>query len=209
MDEADFAALPRGRHNLTRDQVESAQRGRLLYGMAMVVAEKGYAATSVADVLKRVHISRDTFYQHFSDKEDCFLAALDGCAALLTNIVEVPLAEPDLDPLDQFDRAMALYLNTIVAQSALAKMYFLESFAAGERARRIRFAVQAQMGRRIVETFAGHPGWAGVPDPDFAVAVIGGAVSSMVMAALAEDRIGDIPGLREPIIAFLRYVLTP
>ncbi|WP_436498101.1 TetR/AcrR family transcriptional regulator [Actinokineospora sp. HUAS TT18] len=210
MDEADFAALPRGRHNLTRDQVESAQRGRLVYGMAMVVAEKGYTATSVADVLKRVHISRDTFYQHFSDKEDCFLAALDGCALLLSRIVDEPLTDSEsMDPLDRFERALVLYLETLVAQSALAKMFFLESLAAGERARRTRFAVQAEFTKRIADTFADHPGWARVPDRGFAVAVISGAISSMVLAALAEGRIAEIPALREPIMEFVRYVLTP
>ncbi|HVK25461.1 MAG TPA: TetR/AcrR family transcriptional regulator [Actinokineospora sp.] len=209
MDEADFAALPRGRHNLTRDQVESAQRGRLLYGMAMSVAEKGYVATSVADVLKRVHISRDTFYQHFSDKEDCFLAALDGCAALLSNLVEGPLIDGDGDPLERFDQALVLYLDTLVAQSALAKMFFLESFAAGERARRTRFAVLAEFGSRMADALADHPGWAGVPDREFAVGMISSAISSMVAAALAEGRVDELPALREPIMAFVRYVLTP
>ena len=52
--------------------------------MAQVVAEKGYAATTVADVVERAGVSRRTFYEQFADKEACFLAAYDvGLAVVL------------------------------------------------------------------------------------------------------------------------------
>ncbi len=58
----------------------ATQRERLLDGMARTVAEQGYAATSVADVLQAARISRRTFYERFADKEDCFIAAYDAIA---------------------------------------------------------------------------------------------------------------------------------
>ena len=72
--------LPRGPHRLAREVVEASQRGRLLDAMARVVAEKGYGAASVADVIARAGVSRQTFYVHFRDKLDCFLAAYDTFA---------------------------------------------------------------------------------------------------------------------------------
>src|ERR687887_842834 len=67
--------LPRGPHGLPRDVVVKSQRSRMLGALVEVVAEKGYAATTVADIIGRAGVSRTTFYQQFKDKEDCFLVA--------------------------------------------------------------------------------------------------------------------------------------
>src|SRR5882724_3806888 len=66
------ARLPSGRHGLAREAVVASQRGRLLDAMAEVVAEKGYQATTVADVVERAGVSRRTFYEQFPDREACF-----------------------------------------------------------------------------------------------------------------------------------------
>jgi AcrR family transcriptional regulator len=49
-------------------------RQRLLDGLALSIAEDGYAKTTVADIVRRARTSRRTFYEHFSSKEDCFIA---------------------------------------------------------------------------------------------------------------------------------------
>ena len=67
--------LPRGRHGLTREQVVQSQRERIFRAMAEVMAQKGYVATSVADVLRAAKVSRETFYEQFESKEDCFMSA--------------------------------------------------------------------------------------------------------------------------------------
>ena len=69
--------LPRGRHRLPREAVVQSQRERLLRAMAEVMADKGYARTSVADVLRVAHVSRETFYEQFASKEDCFMSAFE------------------------------------------------------------------------------------------------------------------------------------
>src|SRR3954452_13838898 len=69
--------LPRGPHGLERDVVLASQRGRMLAAMADAVARTGYAGTTVADVVAGAGVSRKTFYEHFSDREECFLAAFD------------------------------------------------------------------------------------------------------------------------------------
>src|SRR4051794_32391335 len=80
-------SLPRGPHGLAREVVAASQRGRLIDAIAHVVAEKGYARTTVADVIERAGVSRKTFYEHFRDKETCFLAAYDtGVEVLLATM---------------------------------------------------------------------------------------------------------------------------
>src|SRR6187401_183309 len=81
--------LPRGPHRLAREVVLASQRGRLIDAMAVVVAAKGYTAATVADVIGHAGVSRKTFYEHFRDKEACFLAVYDaGVEVLLATMRE-------------------------------------------------------------------------------------------------------------------------
>src|SRR3954468_6998447 len=81
--ERSASQLPKGRHGLSRAFIVHNQRERLLDAIANVVAQKGYAATRVGDITQHAGVSRKTFYELFSDKEDCFLAAYDAITALL------------------------------------------------------------------------------------------------------------------------------
>src|SRR3954453_9402858 len=51
--------------------------------MAGTMAEKGYVATSVADVLRAAKVSRETFYEQFDSKEDCFMSALEAATGVV------------------------------------------------------------------------------------------------------------------------------
>ena len=73
-----LSVLPRGRHAAPRPVVREAQRARMLAAMVQVVAEKGYGRVAVADVIERAGVSRKTFYEQFSNKDDCFVAAYDA-----------------------------------------------------------------------------------------------------------------------------------
>src|ERR687887_1541556 len=105
--------LPRGPHGLPRDVVVKSQRSRMLGALVEVVAEKGYAATTVADIIARAGVSRTTFYQQFKDKEDCFLQAYRrGATAQLGRVVEA--VESASDPLEQLRRNLRAYLAALV-----------------------------------------------------------------------------------------------
>ena len=69
--------LPAGRHGLPREVVAENQRERLLNGVVDAVAEHGYNATTIGAITEAAKISRRTFYEHFKDKEGCFLAAYE------------------------------------------------------------------------------------------------------------------------------------
>src|SRR3954454_10306657 len=61
-----------------REEAERNQRERLFAAMVATVAEKGYEATTVADLVKLSGVSRSAFYRHFEDKQACFLAAIEA-----------------------------------------------------------------------------------------------------------------------------------
>ena len=83
--------LPKGPHGLSSEEVIASQRERIFAAIIDAVAEKGYVHTSVADVLAHAKVSRLTFYQLFSDKEDCFVSAFEARAALLAQLLRAVL----------------------------------------------------------------------------------------------------------------------
>ncbi len=119
---------------LPPDQVARNQRERLFAALVAVVAEKGYEATRVADLLDLSGVSRSAFYEHFGDKEDCLLAALDAFvgptigAIASVNAGSKPLGE------EQARIAFEAIVRLIVAQPATSRMCFVEIYAAGPRA---------------------------------------------------------------------------
>src|SRR5437588_12617692 len=96
----DAAPLPRGRHNLRPAVVRASQRVRLLAGVTAVVAHRGYAAATITEVARRAGVSPNVFYEHFTDLEDCFVAAYDVFAATLTDRITVAAAAGDGGLLD-------------------------------------------------------------------------------------------------------------
>src|SRR5918995_4482191 len=117
--------LPRGTHGLDRDVVEASQRTRLLEAVGRAVAERGYAAATIDDVVRRAGVSKKTFYDHFADKQDCFLAAYEAASEELLARVEEAHAG-DGDWLERTRAGIAAYLRWLAADPALARVYLVE-----------------------------------------------------------------------------------
>ncbi len=121
--------LPPGRHGFSRDFVSQSQRERLLNGVVDAVAEHGYNATTIAQLIEAASVSRRTFYEHFAGKEDCFLAAYEVIAAHVGDSLgeaEAQAAWPE--------RARALLgtlLGVFAADPTVARFVLLEPLAAG------------------------------------------------------------------------------
>lgn len=87
--------LPRGRHGLPRELVVENQRARLVSSMIEAVAELGYGKATVAKVTKPAKVSRRTFYETFSNKEDCYRAAYEASFEYLRDQALAAAAEED------------------------------------------------------------------------------------------------------------------
>ena len=145
----------------TAPDPEGSHRARLLAGMAEAVREHGYAATTVAEVVANARTSRRTFYQHFEDRDACFLALFDALAAqLLEAITEGATGEGPY--LARLDAALAAYFERVAAEPELTRSVILELPAIGpagvarDREATERIARQLVV---LVEEAAGH-------DPD-------------------------------------------
>jgi AcrR family transcriptional regulator len=69
--------LPRGEHNLPRGFVVFNQRERIFDAIAKLTASGGYPALSLEDIAAQAAISLQTFYSHFENKEEAFLATYE------------------------------------------------------------------------------------------------------------------------------------
>jgi AcrR family transcriptional regulator len=94
-----YPSLPRGRHGISREEVAGNQRLRLMGAAAEAIAERGYAALVVGDVIDRARVSRATFYKLFEDKRDCVLAsqtwAFEQVRSSIAAAVAAAADEPD------------------------------------------------------------------------------------------------------------------
>lgn len=68
--------LPRGRHKLSASEIARNQRERIVHALARESYERGYAAITVTDIVRRAGISRNVFYEQFADKQTAGVAAL-------------------------------------------------------------------------------------------------------------------------------------
>jgi AcrR family transcriptional regulator len=80
--------LPAGRHGLSPDLVGENQRARLTAAAAESLAERGYGAITVTDVVKRAGVSTSTFYKRFDDLWGCLAAAYEAGAERLCEAIE-------------------------------------------------------------------------------------------------------------------------
>jgi AcrR family transcriptional regulator len=193
-------SLPRGPHRLAREIVLASQRGRMLDAIAQVVAEKGYGAATVADVIERAGVSRKTFYEHFRDKEACFLAAYDAGVEILL----ATMRAADADAPDAHERARArvrAYLGTLAAEPAFARTFLIEVAAAGPRAQRRRREVHDAFAAFLTDAGAGPPSPAGL------AAV--GATQELVARYVEDGRTHELPALEEAVLTANLALLVP
>ncbi len=115
-----------------RAPIASSQRERILVATGALVAEKGCAKTSIEAIVKRAGVSSVTFYEHFADKEECFVAAFDRAVGEMR--VELAAAAPAALPWDERVRAgLAAMLAAIDADPPRARLCFVEAQQGGPR----------------------------------------------------------------------------
>src|ERR1700722_6336952 len=125
--------LPRGRNRLPALAVQASQRERLLRATVAAVAQQGYPAVTVADIVRRAKVSRAAFYVHFRDREECFLAATrEGGQLLLEHVIEAAHAVPADAPVEEALRAgCRAFLRFLADEPAFSRVFYVDMPAAG------------------------------------------------------------------------------
>jgi AcrR family transcriptional regulator len=132
----------RGKYDrsLPAHERQKEQRQRLFAAAAEVVAELGYAGSTVEAIVVRAKMSRRTFYEHFADLKDALLQLHDYAAEVaFQTITEKIASEPD--PVEQLNAGVSAFLSTLASQGDLARVIFREIRSAGPEYEARRMAV--------------------------------------------------------------------
>jgi AcrR family transcriptional regulator len=187
-------------------EVAEHQRVRIQGAMVEIVAERGYDAVRVRDLVGLAGVSSRTFYENFESKEDCFLRTYEMVTrGVAQRIIASQTLERDW-------RARPLLIFTALARELesepeAGRFALIEAHAAGpaalEQVRRAERAFEAMLS----ESFARAPG--GIVVPPLVVEGIVGGVAGVARARLLAGREAELPGLGDELLEWaLSYTGT-
>ncbi|ORV96435.1 TetR/AcrR family transcriptional regulator [Mycobacterium kyorinense] len=174
-------------------------RQRLLDGLAASIGERGYRATTVADIVRHARTSKRTFYDQFASKEQCFLELLHANNELLGQDIQTAV-DPDADWTQQIRQAVEAYVSHIEARPAVTLSWIRELPSLGDAARPVQRR-GLQLLTTLLVDLSGSAGFrrADVPPltPPLAVILLGGLRE---LTALAVEDGKDVREIVEPAV---------
>ena len=199
----EFGPLPGGHHGLSRTQIVDSQRERLLAAIAHEVAEHGYPGVTMRRLTSLAGVSTRDFYEHFDDKEECFLAAFDAVRDYLEGRIATAAAAASDWP-HELIAALRAALDFFASEPDLARLALVEPVGATPRiAIRFREAVLAcvpALARGRHETSEGP-----TLSPNTEDSVLGGIIALASRSILA----GETEGLPKLLPDLTEFALSP
>jgi AcrR family transcriptional regulator len=167
------------------------RRNLILAAMIRVVGRKGYKETSVADVIEEAGTSRTTFYKHFEDKHDCFLAAYDMLVdQVFAEVIEN--CDGDQPWVQRVQSGLTKIVELFALDPLLARTAVVEVAAAGADARQRHWDAVA----RFTEFLEDGRDLAGGRElPENISLMSAGAVSGLIFDELLAGRAAQLPAM--------------
>lgn len=198
-----LSKMPPGRHLVPSDFVSQNQRERMLLATTELVAERGYQKTTIELIAKTSRVALVTFYEHFSSKEECFLAAFDETAAAGRDVFD-ELLDAEAPWQEQISTGLELFLEMVEREPARAKLCVVEAQAAGSASLARYQAMLESVAPKLREGREFNPRAARLPD-GLEVAIAGG-IAWLVHQRLVADEAEDLKAL---LPEMLQVTLTP
>jgi AcrR family transcriptional regulator len=192
------AATPRRAANVDRDlRLVEVQRARIVAATIDAIAELGYGGLTVSEVIARARISRRTFYEHFADREECFLAAMD---LALARVAEPVLAGYRAHGAwrERIAAALSAALELFDEEPELARLLVVDALSAGPPTLERRAAVLDGLVRAVDAGRATARGRE--PGPLAAEAVVGAVLGVLHARLLAADPHESLSALAGPLM---------
>jgi AcrR family transcriptional regulator len=206
---SEITVLPRQPVPSLRAGLRASQRGRLICAITDAVAERGYTATTVADVTERAGVSRKTFYEHFQDKEDCFLAAYDtGAKAIFEAMADAGSGLEDWR--ETLDAVLCTWLGFLDADLAFTRAHMIEFWAAGDAARE-RWKQRRDRTTALLQLLherARAQDAKVVPVSGTVVAAVVGGVNRVVISHLLAGEKAPLASLKSELLSFIELALV-
>lgn len=174
-------------------------RRRLLDGLAASITERGYRASTVADIVRHARTSKRTFYDQFPSKEQCFLELLHADVGKLAEDIR-DAVDPDADWQAQIRQAVQAYVGHIESRPALTLSWIRELPSLDAAARPFQRRGM-QLLTSLLVNLSGSPGFQKVGLPPLtrpkAVILVGGLRE---LTALAVEDGRSVREIVEPAV---------
>jgi len=190
--------LPSGRHGLLPSFIAANQRERITDAVAQAAAEFGYAEMSVEAIVARAGVSRRTFYEHFKNKEDAFLAAYDAVVRQQARHIRRAYFE-ETTVQKRLRAGIRAYMEFIASKPEVGRMCIVEVLAAGPRAMAKRNEAM-QMFAEIIEDNI-HELIPGCRRAALTAEMIVGGLHEVVLSRILANRIDELPGMADDLLA--------
>jgi AcrR family transcriptional regulator len=186
------------------EEVVRNQRERLFGAVVAVVSEKGYEATTVADVLALSGVSRSAFYKHFSSKAECLAAAASELLQPAVRALDATATggEPR-PPKDVFEG----FFHLLSTEPAAARVCFVELHAAGPEGEEVADRAIEALAVEI-EAVGGGPAGDGSQGPELVRTLVGG-VRKLVHTRLNRGEEAELSELAPDLWRWLTGVVPP
>lgn len=178
---------------------------RLRHGVLMAVTDHGYGQATIAAIAERAGVSKKTFYEHFADKQSCFVEAYEyGRIAVLrdTTIAAVTAQAAGAGPVEQIRRGTGAFLDFMAREAAYAKVFLFEILSAGpaavDRYLRCRADFTASLHAWHLKARAVHPDWPEAPAVAYEEATA--LVHGVTLCRVAAQRAGELGDLLESLV---------
>jgi AcrR family transcriptional regulator len=177
-------------------------RHRLLEGMAHAVAAKGYAETTIADIVREAAVSRRTFYEHFTTKAECLIALYEAASHRALHMMRDAL-DPERDWQEQVGKAMTAYFNCLARDPVLMRTLFIEILGLGPEG----LAARRRVNDEITDFMLNVINRSRKPPltRDMAMAIVGG-INELVLHAIETGRVDQLQRLVQPAVQLVRAV---
>lgn len=142
-----------GSHRYSRRFMREVARRRALAAMAEAVGERGYADTTVRDVLVRARMSRRTFYELFDNREQCFLAAYDEARRDLLDQLD-RTRRPDESWPEHATAVLHELLEFLASCPDIARLLVVEPVSAGAPGLERHERTMGELADRLAASFA-------------------------------------------------------
>jgi len=178
-------------------------RSRLLEGMAHAVAAKGYADTTIADIVREASVSRRTFYEHFTSKAECLIALYEAASHNALKVLQGAI-DPAQPWQAQVEGALTAYLGCMAANPVLMRTLYIEILGLGPQGLAARRRVNQEIAGFMLRVVNGAQAKGTPPlSRQMAMAVVGG-INELVLEYLEQDKLGRLAELAAPAGALVR-----
>ncbi len=202
-----YRRLPRGPHHLDAREVARHQRLRIYGAMVEAVAANGYAGTSVKQVVSLAGVSRRSFYEQFSNKQECFLATFDVIAAGGAKRIGEAYRSASGGLAERLGACYGALTDGIGSNSKRARLAIVETQTAGAMGLTRLHLASATFEQMLCTSFAHAPDAHALPAP--LVRAILGGVKEPISLRLREGRAHEIPALANEMVSWTLLYQTP